>query len=306
MSQLLVEKYRPKVLDDVIVDADTLAKFKSYIDEKSIPHLLFSGTAGLGKTTVAKILANSITEDVLYINASDETGIDVVRNRVKDFCYTASFGGGIKIVILDEVDGMSANAMRMLRNTTEEFANTCRFILTCNYIADVIPPIRSRCQEYEFGTPSKQDIAKKCFKILKEEGAACTSDECKEGIKNLVISCYPDIRKTINTLEKCIIDGVFKFSEDKIDSGVEDRFFELIKAGDIKTIRKELLGAGADYKVLYKLLFERAKKLASNESVIVAIMLNTADFMSKHSIVFDQEMNFVACLLSIWKLMKSE
>ncbi len=306
MSELLVEKYRPQALDDVIMEPSVLAKFNTYILEKSIPHLLFHGTAGLGKSTVAKILAKSITDDYLYINASDETSVEVIRTKVKDFCYTMGFGDGVKIVILDEFDGMSPVAMKMLRNTMEEFADNCRFILTCNYLANVIAPIRSRCQDYEFGEPNKSEIAKRCFKILKLEGITCQSEECKKSIMKLVNTCYPDIRKTINTLEKFMVNGSFEFGEEQINSESVDRFFTLIKAGDIKVIRKELLGVGTDYIGLYRVLFDKAKELCPNESSIVAIMLTSAEYMYRHAIVPDQEVNFVACLLSVWKLMKTE
>jgi len=306
MSDLLVEKYRPKVIDDVILDEVTLKKFKSYIESKDIPHLLFHGTAGLGKTTVAKILVKSITDEYLYINASDDNNVETVRTKIKDFCYTIGFGSGLKIVILDEFDGMTEYAMRMLRNTMEEFSNTCRFILTCNYITKVIDPIRSRCQEFEFGKPAMVDIAKRCLKILKEENAECLTEECKADIKKLVKSCYPDIRKTINNLQKFIVNGAFSVEEKVMDSEDAEKFISLMKVGDIKKIRHELLGAGCDYVGLYRILFEKSKLLGKNESAIVGIMLTSAEYMYRHASVPDQEVNFVACLLSTWKLMNSE
>jgi replication factor C small subunit len=306
MTDLLVEKYRPQTLDDVIIDAPTLTKFKSFELEKTIPHLLFHGSAGLGKTTIAKILAKSITEESLYINASDETSVDVIRNKVKDFCSTMGFTDSYKIVILDEFDGMSENAMRMLRNTMEEFSDKTRFILTCNYVTKVIPAIRSRCQEFEFGQPAKKDIAKRCFKILKDQGILCESDECKQSIMKLVTACYPDIRKTFNNLQKFTVNGVFAFGSDLIDSDDANKFFALMKEGDVKTIRKELLGIGCDYLGLYRVLFDKAKELTANESGILAIMLAASEYMYRHASVPDQEMNFVACLLSVWKIMKSE
>lgn len=306
MTELLVEKYRPKSIDDVIIDQATLDKFKSYIADKNIPHLLFHGTAGLGKTTVAKILVKSITDDYLYINASDDNNVETIRTKVKDFCYTMGFGTGLKIIILDEFDGMSDVAMKMLRNTMEEFANNCRFILTCNYITKVIAPIRSRCQEFEFSKPSMTGIAKRCLKILKEENSLCETSECKEGIKKLVKACYPDIRKTINNLQKFIVNGSFSYTDVVIENEEQERFLSLIKVGDIKVIRKELLGAGCDYNGLYRTLFDKAKELTDNQNAILAIMLTTAEYMYRHAIVPDQEINFVACLISVWKLLETE
>lgn len=297
--ELWVEKYRPRHIDDLIAPKKVIDKFRQYIDEKQIPHLLFHGSAGLGKSTVAKILANTITTESLYINASDETSVETIRTKVKDFCSTMCFSDDLKIVILDEFDGMSDHAMKMLRNTMEEFHNTCRFILTCNYVTKIIDPIRSRCQEFEFGNVTRKDIAVRCAKILKEENVTYND---KKDIAFLVSSFYPDIRRIINNLQKNCNDGVFNFVEEVADKDDKDRLIELIKEGDIKIIRKELLGPGADYVGYYRALFNRAKELIPDSDKTVEVMLIISEYFYRHSTVLDKEINFVACILSIWKM----
>lgn len=300
MTDLLVEKYRPRQIDDVIIDDKTREKFRSYIDQKTIPHLLFHGTAGLGKTTVAKILAKQITEDCLYINASDDNNAETIRIRVKDFCYTLGFSNNIKIVILDEFDGMTDVAMRMLRNIMEEFSARCRFILTCNNVSKVIAPIRSRCQEFEFGTPAMVDIAKRCFKILKEESVQCDTDDCKTQIKKLVRAFYPDIRKTINNLQKYITNGIFDFSEEILVDAEKSTLLGYVKSGDIKLIRKEMLGQGCNYVNLYKILFDNVGELTTDNDKKRMMMLSISEHLYRHAVVPDHEINFVACILQVW------
>lgn len=294
MEELWVEKYRPKSLEDVVLDKDCLEILKSFIEKKNIPHLLFAGSAGLGKTTCAKILAAAVTDDSsdrLYINASDETSIEVIRGKVKTFCATASFGG-IKIVILDEFDGMSANAMGMLRNTLEEFSGHCRFIMTCNNIERVIDPIRSRCQIFDFTGTEKNGIAQKCLYILKNEGIDFSED--KESVKTIINKFYPDIRKIINCLQQFSTSGKFKYIENKADSTeVQDLLIQYVKARDIKRIVKELLGSGVDYQPLYNALFNRVEDLGLTEPIPkIQAMTLIADRMDRHSRSIDPEINF--------------
>lgn len=294
MDELWVEKYRPKNLEDVVLDKDSLDILKSFIEKKSIPHLLFAGSAGLGKTTCAKILAAAVIDDPsdrLYINASDETSIEVIRGKVKSFCATASFGG-IKVVILDEFDGMSANAMGMLRNTLEEFSGHCRFIMTCNHIERVIDPIRSRCQIFDFTGTEKPGIAQKCLTILKSEGIDFSED--KESIKTIITKFYPDIRKIINNLQKFSTSGKFKYVENESASTeVQDLLIQYVKEGDIKKIVKELLGSGVDYQPLYSALFNRVEELGFIESIQkIQAMTLIADRMNRHSTSIDPEINF--------------
>lgn len=294
MTDLWVEKYRPKTLEDVVMNKDSLDILKKYIETKTIPHLLFSGSAGLGKTTCAKILARAITEDQsdrLYINASDEASIDVIRGKVKTFCATMSFGA-LKVVILDEFDGMSQNAMGMLRNTLEEFSAHCRFIMTCNYLERVIDPIKSRCQVFDFSGTEKKYIAQKCVKILQAEGIDYSEE--RENIPVIINRHYPDMRKIINCLQQFSSSGKFKYVENKSESKeAQDLLIQYIKDRDIKRIVKELLGSGVDYRPLYSALFNRVEEFGLTDPIKkIEAMTLIADRMHRHASTIDPEINF--------------
>ena len=298
MTIPLIEKYRPKTLNELVASEQLLEKFNDFIKNKSIPHLLLTGTAGLGKTTTAKILAKSISDDVLYINASDETSVETIRTKVKGFCATMSFGGQ-KIVILDEFDAMSMNAMMMLRNVMEEFISNSRFILTCNYLNKVIDPIRSRCQVFEFKGADKVSILKRCAFILKEENVKFNKETIKKELTAIVDKCYPDIRKIIGSLEKFSVNGKFEFDERLLEEdGCE--LIELIKEKKISEIRQNIVGS-IDYEILYRNLFDNSVELDEQKSV--SIKLCVAEYLYRHSIIVDQEINFMGCIYQIIQIL---
>ncbi|MCK9273382.1 AAA family ATPase, partial [Candidatus Gracilibacteria bacterium] len=185
-NTLWVEKYRPTTLNDFIGNDTVKAKIKSFIDGNDINHLLFTGPAGVGKTTCAKIIVNSLECDYIYINASDENSIDVLRNKIKSFVSSVGFKD-LKIVILDEADGTTVNFQSALRNLQETFSKHSRFILTCNYLEKIIEPIKSRCQLFEIFPPSKAQVAKRLLEILQKENVIFT----KEDIAFIVNAEYP-------------------------------------------------------------------------------------------------------------------
>jgi replication factor C small subunit len=268
MTIPFIEKYRPKKLEDLVASEQLLNKFNEFIEAKSIPHLLLTGTAGLGKTTTAKILAKSISEDVLYINASDETSVETIRTKVKGFCATMSFGGQ-KIVILDEFDAMSMNAMMMLRNVMEEFFSHSRFILTCNYLNKVIEPIRSRCQIFEFKGADKVSILKRCAFILKEENIKFNKETIKKDLTNLVEMCYPDIRKIVGSIEKFTINGKFEFNAKLLEEDGSELIY-LLKEKKLNEIRQSIVGS-VDYEQLYRNLFDNATDISEQHSVDIRL-----------------------------------
>lgn len=294
-----VEKYKPSKLEDVLGDKEMLAKFKEFVEKKTIQHLLFCGRPGTGKSTCAKLLARQITDpgNVLYINASQEAGVDTIRNKVVAFCSMKAFGG-LRVVIFDEFDGMTRQSMETMRNTMEEYIDNSRFILTCNYERRIIDPIKSRCQMFDFTVPDektqKVSIITRCYEILKTENV--TSPNLKPDLVKLITKFYPDIRRTINALQKHTVNGVFEYKEELEGSNTETKFLELVKIMDIKAIRKEILG-NVDYNDLYKILFNRAGELDENKKL--AIMLIVGDAARWHSIVLDPEINFVTCLVNV-------
>jgi DNA polymerase III delta prime subunit len=293
MSDPWVEKYRPVKIEDTLLSEHDRTIFKSFIEKQSIPHLLFHGTSGLGKTTMAKILANSITEDILYVNASKETSVDVIRGRVNDFCSTVAFGGKLKIVILDEFDYMSLASQATLRNVMEEFYEVSRFILTCNYYNKIIDPIKSRTQTFQFKQLEPKIIAKRCAEILNKEKVKCTDIN---NLIKLVKRYFPDIRKIINELERNSATGVFEFNNST--SETSDILINLLKQKEWEEIRKTVIGS-ADYPELYKIIHDSASQL--NESKKVDIRLIVGEYLYRHSIIVDPEINFMNCVDQIIK-----
>lgn len=202
------EKYHPQTLDTYVGNDTVKATFQQYIDTNDVPHLLLYGDAGSGKTTLAKIVANTIAKDnYIYINASDENSVDTVRDKIKQFASSIGFGG-LKLIILDECDYMTPNA-QVLRNVIETFSKTTRFILTCNYVDKIIDPIQSRCQIFNIVPPSKKEVAAHLVKILDGENVKYE----KDNLVTIINQSYPDIRRVINTTQRCVIGSVLKLDE---------------------------------------------------------------------------------------------
>jgi replication factor C small subunit len=304
-----VEEFRPTKPEDVIGAEHLTSKMNEYLKDKSFPNLLFSGDAGTGKTTIAKILAYTVSgkENTLYINASDRNNIDTIRTDVVNFCATLGFEKTIKTIILDECDGLLPQSQKALRSVMEEYTSSTRFIMTCNYINKIIDPIKSRCTKYEFFGAKKEDIAKRCFILLKKKGVkigADNKDKVITDIKTLVEMCYPDIRLTINNLQKFTKGDVFTLDTSIAKDEVKKKLMTYLKEKKIRQIREEILSTTPDYPVLYDTIFENSKELTIDVDKLGAIYICLADYMYKHQTHLNQELNFVACLIEIMNVLK--
>lgn len=289
---LFTEKYRPDTLEGYIGNDDFKSSLQQWIDANDIPHLLLCGGAGTGKTTAAKLIVNNITCDSLYINCSDENGIDTIRDKVKSFASAASFKPQ-KVVVMDEADFLTINAQAALRNIIETFSLNTRFIFTCNYIERIIDPIQSRTVVFELTPPSMQDVAFKCVEILKLEEVTYT----KADLVRIVKQTYPDIRKTLNLLQSSIKNGELQQSRDVINlKQTSDKIIELLslhKIGDFNIIRQIVADSNIrDYNELYRALFERSDEY-SNSAVATLII---ADYQYKSLMAPDKEITFCACI----------
>jgi len=300
-SSLWVEKYRPKSLSDFIGDAEIKASIDSFRAKEEIPNLLFIGTPGIGKTSLAKIIVNDILQcQYLYINASDENGIDTIRNKVTHFAQTKSFDGKVKVIILDECDGVSLEGQRALRNTMEEYAGVTRFILTANYKYRIIPALQSRCQSIDL-TPPIDQVVKRCASILKQEGIALEDNQKKTFI-NFVKSNYPDLRKCINELQKFTASGKLVL-KDTTNNEVLQLIFSEIKKKNIETLRKALIESeqafNADYVSLLRALFNYIDTTEKNNELKKFYLLHVSEYLYRSSFCVDQEINCYSCLIAL-------
>ena len=237
-DKIWCEKYRPTKLDDLILDEQSLRVVSQFKDE--IPNLLFTGNPGTGKTTLARIIVNDILGcNYLYINASDESGIDTIRHNITNFAQTKSFDGGVKVVILDEADGLTSQAQGALRNTMETYAKYCRFILTANYKHKIIPALQSRCQSLDL-KPVIDQAVKRCYSILQQEEVVVSDVQKKEFVM-LVKRYFPDLRKTINELQKSVINSELHIINSTADEALLKSILEKITTGKSLELRKHLI-----------------------------------------------------------------
>jgi DNA polymerase III delta prime subunit len=299
MNNLFVEKYRPSELNDYVGNPEIKQKCETFINEDEIPHLLFHGKAGTGKTTLAKILTNNISCDHIYINASDENNVETVRNKIKGFASTVGFNKW-KIIVLDEADYLTPNAQAILRNLMETFSNTTRFILTCNYVEKIIEPIRSRCQTFKIQPPSMKDIALRLSTVLTTENIGFNPKDVKFIIEN----DYPDIRKMLGTIQSNVVDGNLKLSNDLVSANdTENKIIDILQSDGSKkdkfvSIRQLLLDSGTnDYTNLYSLLYRRIDDYGVGN--IAPIILEIADGENKSAFAVDKEITAMATLIKI-------
>jgi DNA polymerase III delta prime subunit len=300
---LWVEKYRPQKIDDCVLPQALKDTFRQYVEQGELPNFLFTGSAGVGKTTIAKALCNEIGAEFMMINGSEESGIDTLRTKIKGFASTISLTDAKKVVILDEADYLNANSTQpALRGFIEEFANNCRFILTCNFKNRIIEPIHSRCAVVEFKIDSKdkQEIAATFFKravsILKQEQIEFDPKVVAE----LITKHFPDYRRILNELQRYSVSG-------KIDSGIlvnmsEESFkglIKLLKEKDFTEVRKWVSkNSDSDTTSLFRELYDSAATTIEPNSVPQLVLI-LADYQYKAAFVADHELNIMAALTEI-------
>ena len=301
-DKIWVEKYRPAKLDDIILDERTRNIVKEFKDE--IPNLLFVGNPGTGKTTLARVIVNDILGcNYLYINASDESGIDTIRHNITNFAQTKSFDGGIKVVILDEADGLTPQAQAALRNTMETFAKYCRFILTANYKHKIIPALQSRCQALDI-KPVVELAVKRCYYILKNENVK-VSDEQKIKFIQLVKRHFPDLRKAINELQKNVIDSELCIASITSDNELLETVYKKIVSQKSLEARKYLIENEDRFQGDYDTLLANFLNYIYNTNLQDVqkkpFIANIADHLYKSAFVVDKEINAFACLVNLEK-----
>ena len=296
---LWTEKYRPKTVEYCILHDSIKATFQEYVKKGEIPNLLLSGSAGVGKTTIAKALCNQVGCDYIVINGSDESGIDVLRNKIKNYASSMSLSGGRKVIIIDEADYLNPNSTQpALRGAIEEFAGNCSFIFTCNYKNRIIDPIHSRCTVIDFKTNGqKADLAKKFFKrvewILNEENIKYEP----QVVAAIITKHFPDNRRILNELQRYSASGV-------IDKGILSNVSEItinlliqnLKDKDFTSMRKWVTqNLDNDPVRIYRKIYDGLYDYLNPQSIPQAVV-TLAKYQYQSAFVADQEINLVACL----------
>lgn len=300
---LWCEKYRPNKIADAILPNSLKKTFKELVETGQLPNMLFTGTAGLGKTTIAKALCNELNLDYIVVNGSEDGNIDTLRGRIRQFASTISLQGGYKVVILDEADYLNPQSTQpALRGFIEEFSNNCRFILTANFKNRIIEPLHSRCSVYEFNTTRKDmaGLAAQFFERMKFILESEKVEHDTKAVADMIIKYAPDWRRVINECQRYSISG-------KIDAGVLDNvsdasfdgLFRALKEKDFKTMRQWVVNnIDSEPAAIFRGLYDRMNDKVKASS-IPALVLVLADYQYKNAFVADHELNIVACLTEV-------
>lgn len=303
MEHLLwTEKYRPRTVEDCILPDRLKKPFQEYVNQKTIPNLLLSGGAGVGKTTVAKALCNEVGCDFMIINGSDESGIDTFRTKIKNYASSMSLAGGRKVIIIDEADYLNPNSTQpALRNAIEEFAGNCSFIFTCNYKNRIIEPLHSRCAVIDFSLKNgeKAKMAAQFFKRIQSILQSESVEYDDKVIAELIKKHFPDFRRVINELQRYSQFGA-------IDTGILSHIGDVsineivkhMKDKDFGAIRKWVGSNEIDSNTLFRKLYDALYDVMKPQSIPQAVLV-LADYQYKAAFVADQEINTVACLTEV-------
>jgi DNA polymerase III delta prime subunit len=304
-NSLFVEKYRSKTLEEYVGNEQLKQIVSQYINNNDIQNLLLYGTPGTGKTTLAKLIVNNINCDFLYINASDERGIDTIRDKVQGFASSASFKP-LKIIILDEADFLTIQAQASLRNIIETYSRTTRFILTCNYLERIIDPLQSRCQVLKITPPSKKEVAQHVANVLEQESINYELND----LALIVNKHYPDVRKILNTCQVNTVDDgannlYLKIDNTVLTSGYKDALLKELKSpskSSFKNIRQILADSNLDdFEDVYRFLYDNLDEYGNNDLAKAMIVIEIENYMYHANFRIDKEINVMALICSILK-----
>ena len=300
-NSLLVEKYRPSTLENYVGNENIKKSIAKYLDQNDIQNLIFYGPAGTGKTTLAKIIVKNLDCDHLYINASDERGIETIRDKVQGFASVASFKP-LKVVILDEADFLTIQAQASLRNIIETFSRTTRFIMTCNFVERIIDPLQSRCHVLKIVPPTKKDVARHLAWVLDQEKIRYEMQD----LVPLINQYYPDLRKCINTIQLSTIDNDLKLDQSiLVSSNYIDKVINALTEGSkhnkvdcYNEIRQTIADANVDdFDELFKSLYERASEYLQDKEGTATILINEHQYKANFRI--DKEINTMSLIQQI-------
>jgi len=291
-NSLLNERYRPLSLDKFVGNENLKKTIQQFLDQNDIVNMLLYGGAGTGKSTLAKLIVHNLDCDSLLINASDERGIETIRDKVQSFASVASFKP-LKVVILDEADFLTIQAQASLRNIIETFSRTTRFIMTCNYVERIIDPLQSRCQVLKIVPPSKKDVAKHLAGILDQESIEFEIND----LVPLVNQYYPDLRKCINTIQLSTQDNVLKLDQSILVSSnyIDKIITALSNKSKFNDIRQIIADANVDdFDELFRVLYERASEYLPGKEGTASILINEHQYKSNFRI--DKEINIMSLI----------
>lgn len=297
MIDLFTEKYRPQSLDDYIGNTQVKSKIAEYIKEGTLQNLLLFGPAGTGKTSLAKLIVKQLDATHLYINASDERGIDTIRDKIVPFASSIGFNG-LKIVILDESDYLTPQAQATLRNVIESFSASCRFIFTCNYLERIISPLQSRCVTFGITPPSKKEVGQHILQICESERIEYT----KEDLGQIIITHYPDIRKILNTLQGSLKDKKLVLDTQSLkNTEFENQVIQGLKNKiNLKELRQIIADSGAtQFESLFRTLYDNVEEYTTKTGDAIVII---AQYQYEYTFVVDKEICIAAMLNKLLKL----